>query len=1118
MSPPTPSKVKSAVTDIASRIAALPADQRERLWELMAERGVPEVRFPLSVLQEGLWFLEQLHPGNLAYSGASAVRVQPPLRVDVLKRAMRDVVRRNEVARTTYELRSGSPVQIVHPYAEVPIIEIDLRHGPADDDAVEKIALETVLNPPFDIAEEPPIRLAVLQLPDASVFVAGAHHIVFDRQAFGLLLTELSDLYEELLAGDAVHRDPPAIQYADFAAWQQDQRASGAWDSDLEFWASFLSGAPAELELPKDRPRPAVQSMTGAQLPLRFDADLMVGVQELAHENSATTYMALLTAYAVVLHRWSTQDSVVVGCPTTFRDQPETRSLLGYLINTLPLHLDMSANPSFAEALQGVRDRCLQAYDHQAVPFDVLMAQLDLPRDLSRPPIYQASFTYGREPIAARGFGGHLSRVALGSEGSRFDLEIQAFHKDGALHGYLEYDTAIFDRSTMARFLEQFERVLRSAVRDPGQPIDLIDLLGESGRRWLVDELNDTARTWPTSEGWIHECFESRAAEHPDRVALRYRTTDLTYGELNARANRLARVLMQDGVGPDVCVGVVMDRSVELVVSLLAILKAGGAYVPLDPDWPFTRIATIIEDGGIGRILCQPRFARRLDGLPGVVAIDESVGAESEGSADNPSVPLDEHNLAYVIYTSGSTGTPKGVMNVHGGIRNRLLWMQDAFPLGADDNVLQKTPYSFDVSVWEFFWPLMVGARLVVAPPGAQKDPHELASIIRSEAITTIHFVPSMLQLLLTEPVETCTSLRRVICSGEALPRDLADHFLRRSTAELHNLYGPTEAAIDVTHWPCRLDDPPGPVPIGHPIANTQTYVLDEYGQPCPVGVSGELYIGGHNVARGYLNRPELTDAQFVPDPFRGSGQLFRTQDRAVVRADGALNFLGRLDHQIKLRGFRIELGEIESALQAIPQVREAVVTAPEVRPGDPRLVAHVTLHGDAVNASALAEELRKRLPEYMVPAYFVILSTLPVTANGKVDRAALPLPSVSVAESGSEYAAPEGGLEELVAEVWAETLGLEHVSRTANFFDLGGHSLLMAEVRAQLVERLGREVSMLVLFQYPTIATLADHLAGHSDGGAAVAAQAEKRADTRRAALQRRRRTGPTNPTEVPT
>jgi amino acid adenylation domain-containing protein len=1143
------------VPDVERRLATLSPDKRALFEKLAAESAGAENVFPLSVFQPGMWFVEQLRPNNPAYLLPGAVHIRGELHTEVLVDAMNEIVRRHEALRTTFELRDGRPMQIVHAWVPVDLPEVDLREAGLTEAGLQDRIVAEALGKPMNHQSEPLMRMALLHTgTDEHVLVLTLHHLVSDRWSVGILLSELSALYD---AFDRGHQSPlvePAIQYGDFSTWQQQELIKNRWAPDLEYWRQHLAGAPAALELPTDRPRPAVQGFNGDIVRFDLPESLMGDLGALAHRRGATTYMALLAAFTVLLHRYSNQDDVVVGVPAAARGRAEIESLIGYFVNTLPIRTDLSGNLPFAQILDQVRTASLEAYAHQDVPFDVVVADLNTARDLSRPPVFQVSFSYGREPAPDFALGAtELTRLPVRTQGARFDLELQAFDRDGGVDGWFEYDRDLFDEPTIARMARHFRHVIEQVVADPDQRVDELELLDDTERQRILVGLNDTGRHWPDQSGWIHQCFEDRVRELPCAPALRFEGSSLSYQELNRRANQLAHRLIRLGAGRDVLVGVAMERSPELVVSLLAVLKAGAAYVPLDPDYPRARLELMIAEAQVPVLLTQRRLLEKLPPVDAeIICVDElcvkelcvdehcmdvlgmdGLAANGFGEGElqtglchepggNPEVAVDGEDLAYVIYTSGSTGVPKGVMNVHAAIRNRLLWMQDTFPLDAADRVLQKTPFSFDVSVWEFFWPLMAGATLVVARPGGHKDSAYLARTIRGEAVTTMHFVPSMLQVFLAEPVEDCTSLRRVICSGEALPRDLQDRFLARSGAELHNLYGPTEAAIDVTHWACRRDDDQRPVPIGMPIANTQIYVLDRFLQPVPVGVSGELHIGGRNLARGYVHRPELTAEKFIKSPFdpgRGA-RLYKTGDLARFRDDGAVEFLGRLDHQVKLRGFRIELGEIEAVLADHEQVREAVVVAREHRPGDLRLIAYLTLNGTlngtaepgttgsrttAPDTSELTSHLRMRLPEYMVPACFEVLDEFPLTSSGKVDRQALPVPASVRPDLGARFVAPRDDLENTLAGLWCTVLGTGRVGMHDNFFDLGGHSLLMAELRALLAAETGHEVSMVDLFQHPTVASLAEHLSRAADAPGASQHDARERAESRQRSIARR-------------
>ncbi|OKJ09237.1 non-ribosomal peptide synthetase [Kitasatospora sp. CB01950] len=1096
---------------LQSKLAALPAERRAAYERLLKERAEAGTVFPLSVTQQGIWFFEQLRPGNLAYTILGAVRLRGALDTAVLRSAAAEVVRRHESLRTVFELRDGRPVQVVRPELPLDFAELPAAEGQPLEDAIA-----AAVEGPFDLAAGPLLRLRVLHLgPQDQVLAVAMHHLVSDGWSMGLLITELGTLYEAFGAGRPSPLPGLPIQYGDFAAWQQKQAGAAGRADHLAHWREHLAGAPAQLTLPTDRPRPPVQGFNGASCPVELERPLMAELAALGRADGATTYMVLLALFHVLLHRWSGQRDVVVGVPTAGRERAELEPLIGFFVNTLPVRVDLAGDPSFRTALGRVREACLGLYAHQDVPFERLVEELRPERDLSRPPIFQSCFSYQDDPVAARRIGGlRLERLELPAQGARFDLEFQSFARDGALSGWFEYDRDLFEPDTMARMARHFRRLAELVVAAPDTPVAELELLDADERRQVLAAGNDTARTWP-GVGWIHEVFQQQAHRTPDAEALRFEGESIDYAELNRRANRLAHTLIRLGTGPDTLVGVAMERSIELVVALLAVLKAGGAYVALDPGQPAQRLAGMLEDAPVPVLLTQRHVRDRLPdtGSATVLLVEDHAAG---GTDTDPNVELSGEHAAYVIFTSGSTGRPKGVVNVHAGIRNRLLWMQDAYRLDGTDRVLQKTPFSFDVSVWEFFWPLMAGATLVVARPDGHRDPQYLVRTIREEAVTTAHFVPSMLQAFVQEPgVEECTALRRVMCSGEALPRSLQDRFFARSGAELHNLYGPTEAAVDVTAWACRRDDDPRPVPIGHPIANTRMYVLDRALRPVPSGVAGELHIAGDNLARGYLGDPGRTAERFVPDPFDPApgARLYKTGDLARLRSDGAIEYLGRLDHQVKLRGLRIELGEIESVLTGHPQVREAVVTARRQAAGDVRLVAHLTAEGDAPATGGLISFLKERLPEYMVPSAFMVLDAFPLTVSGKTDRRALPEPPADRPELASSYTAPGAGLEETLAGLWRELLGARRVGRDDNFFDLGGHSLLMVELRARLA-RTGHELSMVELFQHPTVASLAGHLerSGRQDDSLLGAARDRAAIRRKRAAVRRGRSTPATD------
>ncbi|HEX7318159.1 MAG TPA: amino acid adenylation domain-containing protein [Pyrinomonadaceae bacterium] len=1082
-------------------VAALSPEKRALLELLLKRKGNVFNTFPLSFAQQRLWFLDQLEPGSPLYNISLAVRLTGTLDRDALARAISEVVRRHEVLRTTFPLAEGRPVQVVNDAAPVPLALTDLRTldpGAAESEARRILGAES--RGTFDLSTGPLLRTRLVRLGEQEhVLVLVMHHIVSDGWSTGVLVREVTALYAAYSAG---HESPLAelpIQYADFAVWQRKRLTGELLDEQLSYWRGQLTGAPPVLELPTDRPRPPVQSFRGASEALTLDIELTESLKALSRSEGVTLFMTLLAAFQVLLSRYSGQTDVVVGTDSANRQQGQTESLVGFFINQLALRGDLSGDPTFRGLLARAREATLGAYAHQEVPFEKVVEELRPERSLSHTPLFQVKLVFQNVPAQTLSLPGlKVGSINSDSRTAKFDLTLFLAEEAGRIVGVFEYNTDLFDATTIRRFISHFKTLLAGAAAAPDQRISTLPLLTERERRQLVCDWNDTARVYPHTHV-LHRLIEEQTERTPEAVALAYEGEQLSYAELDRRASRLARLLSMKGVGPDVVVGLMMERSVEMVVSLLAILKAGGAYLPLDPEYPADRLSFMLEDSAVSLLLTQQRLAASVpelfagDGVE-VICVDSEVVADEPGDDCGFNINVTPDNVAYVIYTSGSTGRPKGVMVSHRAIANRLLWMQEQYGLTADDNVLQKTPYTFDVSVWEFFWPLLAGARLVVAQPGLHRDAAGLAQLMSAQAVTVLHFVPSMLQAFLADPsaASGLASARLVVCSGEALGRELSGKFYAACDgAELHNLYGPTEAAVDVSWWECEREGAEmRPVPIGRPISNVRLYVLDAALSPVPIGVAGELYIGGVCLARGYARRAGLTAERFVPDPFAAEpgARLYRTGDVARRLAGGEIEYLGRADHQVKVRGFRIELGEIEAALEQHARVREAVVTVQEVGGGDKRLVAYfVTDEGAGeLKVAELRAHLRERLPEYMVPSLFVTLERMPVTSNGKVDRKALPAPDGARPELEEEYVAPSTPVEEVLCGIWSEVLGTERVGTADNFFNLGGDSILSIQVRAR-AQRAGLDFTLQQLFQHQTVRELARAIDGAESDAADV-------------------------------
>ncbi|WP_164021363.1 non-ribosomal peptide synthetase [Pyxidicoccus trucidator] len=1044
---------------------------------------------PTSFPQQRLWVVDQLEGGRaFAYNVHITVQFTGVLDIALLERCVNGVVARHESLRTVFAARDdGMPVQVVLPDLHLHIPVEDVSHLPkeAQDTEVERLTSEESRRT-FDLARGPLLRGKVLRLgPDNHVALVTMHHLVTDRWSLGVFVRELMALYAAEVAGQPAELPELSIQYSDFAVWQRERMQGERLRAELDFWKQQLRTLPAPLELPTDRPRPPVQTYRGSRQFVTLPVALTRALKEVSQQEGATLFMTLMAAFQTLMHRHSGQTDFAIGSPIAGRNVPELESLIGFFVNTLVLRGDLEGNPTFRELLRRAKTVCMAAYAHQELPFEKLVEELRPPRDRSRHPLFQVMFSFQNTPRQDLSMPGLQSTYLLVDPGSaKFDLLLELREdRPDEIFGWLEYNTDLFDTATIQRLRGHFYTLLGELAANPDLRLAELPLLTAGEQRQLLVDFRGPDEAYPRDVS-LHSLIEAQVERTPEAEAVRFEDSALTYAQLDARANQLAHHLRWLGVGPESRVGVCLERSLELVVALVGVLKAGGAYVPLDPAYPRERLAWMLEDASAPVLLTQERL---LEVLPShsahVVCLDRDGETVARQPITRP-VPLAGPDaLAYVIFTSGSTGRPKGAMNAHSGIVNRLLWMQQEYGLTAADTVLQKTPFSFDVSVWEFFWPLMTGARLVLARPGGHQDPAYLAGLIAAQRVSTLHFVPSMLQAFLQEPglEQACTSVRRIICSGEALPAELARQCLERLPgAGLHNLYGPTEAAVDVTYWACLTDDERASVPIGRPVANTQLYVLDGTLSPAPVGVSGELYIAGVQVGRGYLQRPELTAERFVPDPFSATAgaRMYRTGDLARWLPDGTLDYQGRLDFQVKVRGLRIELGEIEAALAAQPSVRHAVVLAREDLAGDKRLVAYVVPGEEGgVDTGMLRDALRATLPEYMVPSVFVMLESFPLSPSGKLDRKALPEPDAEATARTREYVAPRNDTEGKLADIWAQVLRMERVGIHDNFFELGGHSLLATQVVSRIRATLGVELPLGEMFAAPTVASLAERL-----------------------------------------
>ncbi|MDQ0073669.1 amino acid adenylation domain-containing protein [Variovorax boronicumulans] len=1102
------------------RLSECAAAVRQRLAEGACARSAPIVvlpaerrlhALPLSHAQERQWFLWQLDPSSAAYHMSGALRLTGALQADALRAALDDLVARHESLRTVFRAGSdGVAAQWIQPTGTLPLEVIDLRDVPAGErDGRLESEARRIKSAPFDLTQGGLLRAALLRLADdTQVLAVVMHHIVSDGASMQVLIDELAAGYAARLQGRAVALPMPRVQYADYAVWQREWLAAGEAERQLAWWQKELGDEHPVLELRTDRPRKPQASYRAARHTFELPTPLLSQLRGVAQADGGTLFMALLAGLQVLLHRYTGQEEIRVGAAIANRNRVEFENVIGLFVNTLVLRNPIDGRTSLSRVLAQAREAVLGAQAHQDMPFDQLVQRLQPERSMSHSPLFQVMFNHLFEDHRAlqRLDGIQVQDHTLPDLQTQFDWVLEARERpDGRLMLDVIYADDLFERETIARMAQHYVAVLGALSADASRAVGDIALLDAAESTQLAG-WSINARREPQPQP-VHHAIAQHAKHQPDAIALLFDEQALSFAELDRRANRLAHRLVALGVKPDMRVGIVMERSVEMVVGLLAILKAGGAYLPLDPDYPLQRLAYMVEDSGIALLLTHRATREHIAERAGLARLEvDSTDLSNERDTD-PGVALHGENLAYVIYTSGSTGKPKGAAVRHAALHSCMAWMQDTYHLSQENTVLHKAPFGFDVSVWEMFWPLTAGARLVVANPGDHRDPARLVELIQRHQITTLNFVPSMLQAFLAhKDIESSTRLQHIICGGEAMPAETQKETLQRlHGATLQNLYGPTETTIHVTRWTCR-DDGQSLVPIGQPISDTQCHILDAELNQVPRGVAGELYLGGVSLARGYLNKPGLSAERFVANPFGAGDRLYRTGDLVRWNTEGQIEYLGRIDHQVKIRGFRIELGEIEAQILAQPAVREAVVVAREGAAGA-SLVAYIAAHAQqAVDTAALREQLGQVLPDYMVPRAVVVLEALPLNANGKVDRKALPEPEGL--GRASTYEAPEGHVARTLAAIWSEVLQVEQVGLHDNFFDLGGHSLLLIRAHRLLEDRLQGSFPLVNLFKYPTVESLARWIEqGGAQAAAVSAAGADDRALRQRAAMLQRRK-----------
>jgi amino acid adenylation domain-containing protein/non-ribosomal peptide synthase protein (TIGR01720 family) len=1034
---------------------------------------------PLSFAQERLWFLDQLLPGSSAYNIPYAGRFGGALKAASLDQLLREVVRRHEALRTSFPAVDGRPRQAIG-QVEFRLRLVDLSGIPIDARSAlcRRLAAEEAERP-FDLAHGSLVRASLLRLEDQDhAILLTMHHVVSDGWSLGVFGGELSALYEVFGLGLPSGLPELPIQYADYAVWQRQWLDGSAVEAQLAYWKRQLDGAPPSLDLPTDRSRPAVQTFRGANQSIQLSQELTGGLRALSQREDATLFMTLMAAFQTLLHRYTGERDILVGTPIAGRNHAEVEGLIGFFVNTLVMRADLGGDPSFRSLLRQVRETALGAYANQDLPFETLVDKLRVERDLSRTPLFQVMFVLDSAAPPTLDLSGLTSQpLATTNQTAKFDLMLNVSERSGGLGASLEYNTDLFDGRTIARMLEHFTTLLQGIVADPEQPISALPLLSLTERQQLLVEWNETAAAYPQGM-CVHQLFETQVQKTPDRIALVVGHDRLSYRTLNARANQLAHHLRSLGVGPNIQVGVCVERSAEMVVGLLGILKAGGAYVALDPEYPQARLTFMLEDAQLSVLLTQQRLTARLP-EPNAhrICLDSDWAVIAERPVHNPNVEVPENTLSHVIYTSGSTGRPKGVAIEHRSVVTLLNWSREHYSNDDLAGVLASTSICFDLSVWEFFVPFSWGGTVHLAQNALQ-----LPELAAAHAVTLINTVPSAIAELVRMG-QVPSSVRRVNLAGEPLQNDLVRKIYALDHVDkVCDLYGPSE---DTTYSTFAERQAGGPATIGRPIANTQAYLLSREVQPVPFRLSGELHLGGGGLARGYLRRPDLTAERFIPDAFgrQPGGRLYRTGDLARYLDDGNLEFQGRRDYQVKVRGFRIELGEIETALKGHPSIREAVVLARQdgaddapasARQTNKRLVAYVVAESQpGPESMELRHYLKERLPDYMVPALFVPLEALPLTPNGKLDRKALPKPEQPLAKSGEELAAPHTREQRILASIWSEVLRVPTLGVHDNFFDLGGDSILSIQIVSK-ANQAGLRLTPKDIFQHQTVAELA--------------------------------------------
>ncbi|WP_456407429.1 amino acid adenylation domain-containing protein [Caldithrix abyssi] len=1085
------------VRQLSMRLQAYKAGEGQ-LQAPPIEKADRSGKLPLSFAQQRLWFLDQLQPGSSFYNIPGAVRLIGDLNVEALEKSLSEVVRRHETLRTTFDDENGKPFLVIHEAQPVKLPVTDLSGLPEEEQKqqLKKLTLEENRKP-FDLKSGPLFRTQLIKLNEKEhVILLTMHHIISDGWSMGIFMQEIAAFYKHIVEGKEARLPELEIQYVDYAVWQQNWLKGETLQKELDFWKQTLGMDPPVLELPTDFPRPAVQTFNGKTISVKVDPQLSQKIKELSRENNVTVFMTLLAAFQSLLHRYSRQDEILVGSPIANRNRSETEKLIGFFVNNIVIKGDFSERLEFSELLQQIRENTLNAYAHQDVPFEQIVDALVTKREMSHSPLFQVMFVMQNLPEARFELPGLTMRSAEEEAGSaKFDLSLIVTEADDHFNFDFEFNTDLFKESTIRRMQQHLLNFLRAVTEDSDQPIDLINYLSEEELKPLLHDWNQTATPFDRHL-CAHQKFEQWAQEQPQLLAVEHNGQTLSYEELNRKANKLAHYLRTLNIKPDDRVGICLERSLEMIVGIMAALKAGAAFLPLDPAYPDERLQYMIHDSQLKIVLTQQPLQERLQNFGAqTLALDSQwaqIEPQPEENLPNITTPL---NLAYVIYTSGSTGKPKGTLLPHRGLLNLANEQRKAFNITAQSRVLQFSSLSFDASVWETVMALLNGAALILVDRQILASGDLLVQKMKEKGVTTVTLPPSVLAVFPHEPLP---ALKTIITAGEKCPQELVK--IWGVGRQFVNAYGPTETTVCASMYnadPAQENDPP----IGKAIGNFELYILDQNLLPVPVGVPGELCVGGVGLARGYLNRADLTAEKFVPDPFSGrqGDRLYRTGDLVRYLEDGNIQFLGRIDLQVKVRGFRIELGEIEAVLREVPQVKDVVVMAREDIPGDKRLVAYLVCDEPQPEISQIRDHLSKQLPDYMVPSAYVFLDAMPLTPNGKIDRRALPKPQLDRSAVQAEYIAPRNEVEEKLTQIVSELLNIEKVGIHDNFFELGGHSLLATQFMSRLRTTFGVEMPLIKLFEKPTVAGLAEEVEKAKQQPAKAAPQIKRVARERR-------------------